>query len=552
MLRELLLMKWTMPMNRWIITLIFFIAACIGLLSCAGFSQLITGQGQTNDSESGSKESRERSPQGERVENDASSPALRSTVHQEKIQVGVYFMPSWNVSPDRSVDIDSFWACLMGRENCSYLSDQSVWGPKGRIFNRQYPYEGPFLDKKPIPELKGFYKRDDPEVAKKQLEYMKSYGIDFFAYNWFFGRHYYYHKHFASQAHLFYPEGWPVDSERDGRVKVPGIEEWDDQLKVLLAENEKLPSSRQMKFVINWCDDSESRWTHWLEMASPRNINAGINYPGEKPDKNLYLKVHDKITLMWIHQYFKRSDYLKDSKGRPIVYFYFPHDTEARASYYGIRLSELLERSQELARKEGFPGIKFIAVTSGAMTERLRPYAMPTTWKPNDRNKPWEGGTYGNRMLFQDYVPRLKKMGFEGMTGYLYHNFYDQENKSFQDMRRTYRGHWKKWSEYFQNDPDFEYQVPVAMGWDRRSAGGTWPQRSGVPSEPQKDRVISNKQSFKAKLQEAKEVILSHKESNGNTLMVCCWNEYLEGNHIEPTVGHGFDYLEAIREVVGP
>jgi hypothetical protein len=31
--------------------------------------------------------------------------------------------------------------------------------------------------------------------------------------------------------------------------------------------------------------------------------------------------------------------------------------------------------------------------------------------------------------------------------------------------------------------------------------------------------------------------------------MICCWNEYLEGNYIEPTEGHGFRYLEAIKEV---
>ncbi|MFC4872426.1 glycoside hydrolase family 99-like domain-containing protein [Negadavirga shengliensis] len=539
-------------MRRGFNTFLFFMSACAAFLSCAGFSHILTQSGTDKERMEKDAGGKGNSSGDEETGDRVTSSQLRKVGETEKVQVGVYFMPSWNTSADRKIDRDSFWECLKGRENCSYLYDQASWGPKGRIYSRQYPYEGPFLDKKPIPELKGFYRRDDPEVAKKQLEYMKAYGIDFFAYNWFFGRHYYYHMHFAPQARLFYPEGWPVDSKRDGRVKVPGLEEWDGQLKVLLAENEKLPADRQMKFAINWCDDSESRWTQWLAMASPGNIKTRINYPGENPDKNLYLQVHDKITLTWIHQYFKRKDYLKDERGRPIVYFYFPHDTEARASYYGISLGDLLKRSQDLAKKEGFPGIKFIAVTSGAMTERLRPYAMPTTWRPNDPNKPWAGGTYGNRMLFQDYVPRLKKMGFEGMTGYLYHNFYDQENRSYQDMRKTYRGHWQKWSEYYKNDPGFEYQVPVAMGWDRRPAGGTWPQQTGVPSEPQKDRVISNKATFKAKLEEARKVILSHKENNGNTLMVCCWNEYLEGNHIEPTEGHGFGYLEAIREVFMP
>lgn len=116
-------------------------------------------------------------------------------------------------------------------------------------------------------------------------------------------------------------------------------------------------------------------------------------------------------------------------------------------------------------------------------------------------------------------------------------------------MRKTYRGHWEKWSEQFKNDSNFEYHVPVAMGWDMRPAGGTWPQPSGFPSEPIKDKVHSSKATFKSKLEEAKKTSDKYASNNGNTIMICCWNEYLEGNHIEPTEGHGFGYLEAIKEV---
>jgi hypothetical protein len=87
------------------------------------------------------------------------------------------------------------------------------------------------------------------------------------------------------------------------------------------------------------------------------------------------------------------------------------------------------------------------------------------------------------------------------------------------------------------------------MGWDMRPMGGTWPQQTGFPSEPIKDNVHSTKSTFKAKLLEAQKFSEKYRETNGNTVMVCCWNEYLEGNYIEPTEGHGFDYLEAIKEV---
>lgn len=342
------------------------------------------------------------------------------------------------------MDVDSFWACLTGRENCGHSKSTATWGPRGRIYNRQFPYEGPFLDRKPHASLKGFYKRNDPQVAKKQLEYMKDYGIDFFAYDWFYGRHYYYHLNFGPQSKIYYPKGWKSDNSRDGRVAVPGIEQWTEQLDVLLRENEKLPSSKQMKWAINWCDDSDERWSAWLDLGSPASISAGRNFQGEAPNKELYLQVHDKITQMWIDKYFKRKDYLRDQDGRPIVYLYFPQDLESRAAFYGISMKQLLDRSKGLAQKAGLKGIKFIAVASGNMMPNEMPYALPTKWQANNPREPWRGGKYTNKMLFQDYVPRLKSMGFEGMTTYLYHSFYEKQNRSYADMRTTYKGHWEK------------------------------------------------------------------------------------------------------------
>lgn len=477
------------------------------------------------------------------------SPVENDMANEE--MVGVYYMPSWNTSTDPAVDRDSFWSCIQDPKNCSSLQNPGIWGPKGRIYNQRFPYEGPYLDRKPVSDLGGFYKRDDPKTIKKQLQMMKSYGIDFFAYDWFYGRNYYYHLYFGPQSKIFYPEGWKIDPNRDGRVAVPGLEEWNDQLKVLLDVNAKLPEKEQMKWAINWCDDSHERWMAWLKIGSPDELARKANYDGEKPDKALYLKVHEKITRQWTDTYFNRKDYLKAPDGRPIVYFYFPQDAESRAAYYGLGLKDLLALSQKVAKEQGYPGIKFIAVTAGPMMPNEKAYGLPTKWVAKNPQKPWEGGEYRDKLLLQDYVPRLKGMGFEGMTAYVYHNFMEKSNRSYADMRETYRGHWNMWSEKFKNDPNFEYQVPVAMGWDMRPAGGTWPQQTGFPSEPEKDRVHSDKSSFMAKLKDAQSLSRKYRNSNGNTVMICCWNEYLEGNYIEPTEGHGYDYLEAIKDVFG-
>src|SRR5690606_10402887 len=247
----------------------------------------------------------------------------------------------------------------------------------------------------------------------------------------YFGRHYYYHRDIAPQEDICYPKDWSVDPSRSSRVQVHGVEVRTEQLEVILEVNAQLAKEDQMKFAINWVDDGNERWQAWLELGSPQNLANKVNFPGEIPDKELFLKVHDKMTLLWIHKYFKRDDYLKDADGRPVVYFYFPHDTESRASYYNVGLKELLERSKKLARDAGLKGIKFIAVTSGSMQRNELPYAMPTDWKPRDKTRPWLGGAYVDKILFQDYVPRLSKMGFEGLSAYIYHSFYDQYNRSY-------------------------------------------------------------------------------------------------------------------------
>ena len=79
-----------------------------------------------------------------------------------------------------------------------------------------------------------------------------------------------------------------------------------------------------MKFALNWLDDSNDRWMNWLSLGSPQNIENKVNYRGETPDRDLFLKVHDKMILLWIEKYFNREDYLKDAEGRPIIYMYFP------------------------------------------------------------------------------------------------------------------------------------------------------------------------------------------------------------------------------------
>jgi hypothetical protein len=387
---------------------------------------------------------------------------------------------------------------------------------------------------------------------------MKNHEIDYLIYNWFWGRHYYYQV--PDQFNTYYPQGWPIYSDPDkfGRVKVPGIEQWAEQLHAILKVNDSLPSAQQMKFALNWCDDSDDRWMGFLNMGSPATLARNENFPGEAPTATLYMETHRKMVHLWADKYFIKPSYLKDEKGRPVVYFYFPQDVEARASLFSISMRELIDEANKVVIAKGYPGIKFIAVLSGVMhVDQVQNYGLPTKWVPHDPAKLWQGGSYTNKISMQKYADSLILKGFEGMTTYVYHTFTSDdntpqspklENRSFDDMSNTYRAHWDRWVNQFKVTPNFDYQIPVAMGWDNRPNGGTWYNPNGVPSEPEKDFGHGSKVSYKTLLTEAK--VKSNFMKKNITL--CCWNEYTEGNYIEPTVGTGHMFVEAIKEVFGP
>jgi hypothetical protein len=53
---------------------------------------------------------------------------------------------------------------------------------------------------------------------------------------------------------------------------------------------------------------------------------------------------------------------------------------------------------------------------------------------------------------------------------------------------------------------------------------------------------------FKEALRQAKER-LRKGGSSLHIINICCWNEWTEGNYLEPDMRFGMGYLEAIRDV---
>ena len=78
-----------------------------------------------------------------------------------------------------------------------------------------------------------------------------------------------------------------------------------------------------------------------------------------------------------------------------------------------------------------------------------------------------------------------------------------------------------------------------------------WDDTPRFPHKTQKDVVHLNQspQSFAAFLQKAKEYCDKHPDQP-KLITVYAWNEWVEGAYLLPDMKYGFDYLNAVKDVM--
>lgn len=487
-------------------------------------------------------------------------------------KIGLFFMPFWNL--DISINgipktVNWFWGCLKDSWVTDCLFTQSpLWGEKGRDYSGETRPD--MSQKQP---LRGFYEPNDPKVIAEQIAEMKAHGIDYLIYDWFWGRHYYH------DLSLYYPEAWKsggmVNSvyglrpdQRAGlsetnlkRIRVPGMELHSDQLHTIVETLEKLDPKDRISFALNWCDDSYDNWIHWLKAGQPGSgtleklppWNIAANMPEEKHSRELFLRVHEKMVNLWVDKYMTRSFYLKDDSGMPIVYHMYNDNTVAWASTYGVTLKTLVELSNKVAREKGLPGIKFIAVIgengSTDPQQIKNGYGVKTKWLPNnpDQSQWFQGGINTEFVSRLEQMKRLLSAGYGGINSYAYYSFTRSDNTyvyntSFELMVQNYKNNWNYFRSQLGDSSKYEFHIPTAVGWDMSPAGGYTYDKSGKPSFPDLDIGLLPVDKYQKLLEAAKDV------PNSKYITLCCWNEYMEGNIIEPTKGAGKSYLEAIKK----
>lgn len=187
-----------------------------------------------------------------------------------KINVGVYYFPGW------SVDSSGAWEKI-----------------------KPYPEREPYL---------GWYEEGDPAIARKQLHWMREYGIDFVIYDWYWKNE--------------NPKGiWlnkAIDAYLSIKQTAPAV-----KFSILYANHTGTPSS---------------------------------------------LAQFDEIVQYWCQHYFNNPNFVKID-GRPVVYIFSPGQLRVDSAKFGMTANGLIARAKKISKKLIGSEIYFVGITQALAGE---------------------------------------------------------------------------------------------------------------------------------------------------------------------------------------
>ncbi len=212
------------------------------------------------------------------------------------------------------------------------------------------------------------------------------------------------------------------------------------------------------------------------------------------------------VTKYWIDNYFKLPNYLKLG-GRNVMVIFAPQ-----------RLTEDMGKDEV---KRAFADMNKVCVAAG-----VGGLYMVACGNPN-----------------QAAVDTLEYEGYSALSGYNYPAAGDR-GQSVAPYSWMVDGYKQIWDD-IAGRATIPYIPLCEAGWDSRPWHGTQSRvRTGKTPELWQ-KMLSNAKAF--------DDDPTHKLPEGKKLVFLeAWNEYGEGDYIEPHREFGFDYLEAIRKVFAP
>ncbi len=270
----------------------------------------------------------------------------------------------------------------------------------------------------------------------------------------------------------------------------------------LQAENRQ-----RLQFALMWANHD------WVDIHPYKRGSAqSLLYPGPVTPA-----VFEKMCQHVIQDYFLQPNYWKID-GKP--YFSIYELSKLLACFGSIaETRKALERFRSYAGQAGLAGLHLNAVVWG------RP-VLPGEKTPVDAKS------------------LVQELGFDSITSYVWvhHVALPQMQTPYNWCRDQYFRYWEKTEKEFQ----LSYFPNVSMGWDPSPRTVTEDQY-GNHGYPYTNTISENTpENFKQALTMVRDKLLT---SHERIMNINAWNEWTESSYLEPDTRHGYQYLEAVKEV---
>lgn len=275
-------------------------------------------------------------------------------------------------------------------------------------------------------------------------------------------------------------------------------------------------------FCLCWANHTWSNKT-WESKSSMQKNSVLMEqvYPGREDDVNHFMSLLPA---------FKDKRYIT-VEGRLLFSIYEPLNFP--------KVGEFMATWQELARQHGLPGFYFVGIVPSTITIRLDSKGNHQRVLPN-----LESGAEVYQSILDlgfDAVNsvgiRRGEMMYEGKYKNLIKTVLRRLGLPAGNIRYDYA---KTVRNFFMPEDKWNNVYPTIFPqWDR------------TPRVASVDGVYVNAtpEKFKAHIEHALEVI-SHKPDEHKILFLKSWNEWGEGNYVEPDTEFGHGWLNAIRDAI--
>lgn len=250
-------------------------------------------------------------------------------------------------------------------------------------------------------------------------------------------------------------------------------------------------------FMLCWANESwHKKFWNKDGKGSSKEMLIEQTYPGEKDIIDHFYRLLPA---------FKDPRYIKED-GKPLFMIYNPLDYRDRKKF--------IELWEKLAIENGFPGMVFLCQLRNDITIQVSENLNKEGFKYINTMRLWEA--FNKKIsIFNKIINNIKKRIF----GY----------PLVSDFSKFYNN-------IYSNDDNLEYMIPTLIpNWDH------------TPRSGEKGTVLKNAtpSTFKKQVN----LILS-KCQNKPYIFLKSWNEWGEGNYMEPDLKYGKGYINALREEI--